>query len=108
MEAKERNEIYKRALAIYEKLKIDDYYFICNVLDNVYKDIHNTIFINVRMNELEEFSLFAPSEEDWLERNAWFCVCNGFDGNYTGNEIKNAQRMILEFCIEMSNQKTKP
>ena len=90
---KERNEIYKKALDIHLELEQFSSAFLCPQLRRVCGDPQIILEI-----ELPEFDLFHP-EYCYV----WFDKENGYPMPYYSQEIKEAQRMILLFCIEITN-----
>ena len=90
---KQRNKIYKKALDIHLNLEQGSFAFLCPHLRRVCGDTKVALVI-----ELPEFDLFDPGNG-----YVWFDKRNGYSGHYMSQEIKEAQQMILLFCIELTN-----
>jgi len=89
---KERNEIYKKALDIHLKLLPYRYAYLCNLFYSICETHQGSL------SELPEFDLFDTGSD-----YVWFSKQNGYHGGYESQEVKEAQRMLLLFCIEMTN-----
>ena len=92
---KQRHEAYKYAHNVISNLKENEEEFICLLLGRFFKHEINSLHI---ANYLPEFNLFKPR----FGAVAWFDIEYGYDGNYKSKWIKEAQKTILEFCIEMT------
>ena len=88
---KERKKIYKSVLKRIENCRPYDYFYLCNEI--MYNRIGNIYGL------FPEFELFRPVRND----KAWFNAFNDFPEPYRSETTKNAQKMILQFCIEMTN-----
>lgn len=86
---KQRHEIYKECLKHHLMLEQSSYVFLCHLISGK-SNMQNFKMID----EFPEFSLFQPIYVNFGD--AWF------DGNYDGDIIKEHQRVILQFCIEMT------
>jgi len=94
---KQRNKIYRSALDEHLKLNTNERLYLCHSLSNISNLNQSGLFIF-----LPEFKIFSPHV--WGERGAWFVPDNGYNGwDYCDLGIKDAQRMILLFCIEITN-----
>lgn len=92
---KDRNIVYKEMLESYEK---GNWGFMCILLG----DVTSWKYLNI---DFEEFILFTPidiDDKDLGDSGAWFIDRRGFNGWYASPEIIETQKIILEFCIEMS------
>jgi hypothetical protein len=100
----QRHEVYKKAHGIISKFTDNEAEFMCFIIERIVLD---KFTISCGAEELPEFELFKPEEH----AVAWFGVSTGFEGDngrdmsYMCSPIKEAQKTILEFCIEMTKTK---
>ncbi len=96
---KQRHEAYKYAHDVISNLKEDDERFICWVINEYF---NYTISVHLETGLMPELNLFKPN--DFFA--AWFVGKTGYDLPYSSLEVKEAQKIILEFCIEMTKPET--
>lgn len=86
----ERRNIYSNVLKTHNKLKHNENRGLCPMLH-----AHPS-----HKDEFPEFFLFQPSNN--LGYKAWFSKSGLVDETYLDENVKNHQRIVLMFCIEMT------
>jgi hypothetical protein len=94
---KQRKKVYEEALKNHRLIDDDDRVFMCLFIDSIGQQIFGKVCY-----DYHEFNLFAPPGRLWFE--SWFRPDTGFTQDYFSKEVKEVQRIILEFCIAMCEE----